>query len=243
MAGDSTLGVTSTGYTFVITEGRSKEAYIDKRTYQWVDASGPCISYHNREDPPNPLTSSITYPRWDTTPETHILNDGSVVEDGKYYWSHDNHFSQDFIVVNDYLSIYMKNTGGEQTLMSRYHDFFEVCEPLLNPESGSYTRIFECKTCHAMYDIGVKLQHDGVANPAAAAVLNYYQGKYMANEDGEVRNPDLFPQECLDAELAHFAGITNFGVEDPVMMAMGRGGGRTAQEMLENPKLEVTKEE
>jgi len=27
------------------------------------------------------------------------------------------------------------------------------------------------------------------------------------------------------------------------MMAMGRGGGRTAQEMLENPKLEVTKEE
>ena len=243
MAGDSTLGVTSTGYTFVITEGRSKEAYLDKRTNDWVDASGPCISYHNREDPPNPLTSSITYPRWDTTPETHILNDGSVVEDGKYYWSHDNHFSQDFIVVNDYLSIYMKNTGGEQTLMSRYHDFFEVCEPLLNPESGSYTRIFECKTCHAMYDIGVKLQHDGVANPAAAAVLNYYQGKYMANEDGEVRNPDLFPQECLDAEMAHFAGITNFGVEDPVMMAMGRGGGRTAQEMLENPKLEVTKEE
>ena len=94
-----------------------------------------------------------------------------------------------------------------------------------------------------MYDIGVKLQHDGVANPAAAAVLNYYQGKYMANEGGEVTNPDLFPQECLDAEMAHFAGITNFGVEDPVMMAMGRGGGRTAQEMLENPKLEVTKEE
>jgi NADH-quinone oxidoreductase subunit F len=42
-----------------------------------------------------------------------------IVEDGKYYWSHDNHFAQDFIMVNDYLSIYMKNTGGQKTLMSR----------------------------------------------------------------------------------------------------------------------------
>ena len=71
------------------------------------------------------------------------MNDGSVTdEDGKYYWSHDNHFSQDFIVVNDYLSIYMKNTGGEQTLMSRYHDFFEVCEPLLNPDKWELHKDF-----------------------------------------------------------------------------------------------------
>ena len=99
-----------------------------------------------------------------------------------------------------------------------------------------------------MYDIGVKLQHDGVANPAAAAVLNYYRGKYMANEDGEVTNPDLFPQECLDAEMANFAGITDFGVENELMMALGRGGStkedpKTAKQMLESPKLVVNKEE
>jgi len=249
LAGDSTLGITSQGYTFVITEGRSKEAYIDKRTYQWVDASGPCISYHNRESPSNPLSNSITYPRWSVTPETHILNDGGIIdEDGDYYWSHNNHFSQDFIVVNDYLSIYMRNTGGEQTLMSRYHDFFEVCEPRLDPDNGSYIRIFECKTCHTMYDIGIKLQHDGIANPASAAVLAYYQGRYMANEEGEVTSPDLFPQECLDAEMAHFEGITDFGVEDELMMAMGRGGStteepKTAKQMLESPKLVVNTEE
>lgn len=249
IAGDSKLGITSPGYTFVITEGRSKEAYVDRRTHQWVDASGPCISYHNRQSPPNPLSDTIEYPRWTVTPETHIMNDGSITdEDGEYYWSHDNHFSQDFIVVNDYLSVYMKNTGGEKTLMSRYHDFFEVCEPRLDPDNGSYIRIFECKTCHAMYDIGVKLQHDGVANPAAAAVLNYYQGKYMANEDGEVTNPDQFPQECLDAEMANFAGITDFGVENELMMALGRGGStkedpKTAKQMLESPKLVVNKEE
>tara|TARA_B110000902_G_C13757877_1_gene379369 strand:- start:158 stop:457 length:300 start_codon:yes stop_codon:yes gene_type:complete len=99
-----------------------------------------------------------------------------------------------------------------------------------------------------MYDIGIKLQHDGIANPASAAVLAYYQGRYMANEEGEVTSPDLFPQECLDAEMAHFEGITDFGVEDELMMAMGRGGStteepKTAKQMLESPKLVVNTEE
>ena len=35
----------------------------------------------------------------------------------------------------------------------------------------------------------------------------------------------------------------NFGVEDDLMQGMGRGGGRTAKEMLENPRLVVELDE
>ena len=240
MGDDSILGVTSAGYTFVVCEGRSKEAYRDKRTNQWVDASGPCISYHDRTNPSSPLSSPITYPRWTQAPDSHINPDGTIAtEPGSYYWNHTDHFAQDFIMVNDYLSIYMRNTEGQQTLMSRYHDFHEVSEPLLNPADGTYVRIFECKTCKRMYDIGVELQAKGIYTPALPPLM-YYQEKYRANADGETTNEESFPQACLDAEMAGYPEITDFGVEDAVMDSLNRGGGKTAKEMLSEKKLIVS---
>ena len=237
------LGVTSPGYTFVVTEGRSKEAFKDGKTNKWVDASGPCISYQDRLNPKKALTNPITYPRWTQTPESHILNNGDIIDaEGDYEWNHTNHFVQDFLVVNDYLSIYMTNTEGTQTLMSKYHDFHIIGDPLLNPEAGSYTIVYECKTCKAMYDIGVELQATGEFEPQLP-VLQYYQSKYMANDEGKTLNEDRFPQVCLDAEMENFPEVTDYGVEDAVIQGMGRGGGRTAKEMLENPKLTVKKED
>ena len=246
MTEDSYLGVTSAGYTFVVTEGRSKEAFRHKRTNKWVDASGPCISYHDRTNPSKSFTSPITYPRWTQAPESHIENTGIIMDEiGSYYWNHSNHFAQDFIKVNDYLALFMRNTEGEQTLMSRYHDFHEISEPLLQPDNGTYVRIFECKTCKAMYDIGVELQAKGVYAPPLP-VLKYYQKRYMANEDGETTNAELFPQECLDAEMEAFPEITDFAVDDGSMIPLGRGGEksdgspRTGKEMLSDPKLIVS---
>ena len=65
--------------------------------------------------------------------------------------------------------------------MSRYHDFHVISEPRLQPDNGTYVRIFECKTCKAMYDIGVELQAQRRLSTHLLPVLKYYQKRYMAN--------------------------------------------------------------
>ena len=69
---DSYLGVTSPGYTFVVCEGRSRAAYIDKKSKEWIDVSPECSSYHNRLAPEVPLDKIFNYPRWSQTPVKDI---------------------------------------------------------------------------------------------------------------------------------------------------------------------------
>ena len=90
-----------------------------------------------------------------------------------------------------------------------------------------------------MYDIGVELQAKGIYTPALPPLM-YYQEKYRANADGETTNEESFPQACLDAEMAGYPEITDFGVEDAVMNSLNRGGGKTAKEMLSEKKLIVS---
>ena len=60
----------------------------------------------------------------------------------------------------------------------------------------------------------------------------------LISEKGvEVNRPDTQPNGQEKENPA------NFGVEDEMMQSMGRGGGRTAKEMLENPRLVVELDE
>jgi hypothetical protein len=255
---DSTLGITSPGFTFVVCEGRSREAYKDRRTNKWVDVSPPCVSFHNRLAPDVPLDAPFYYPRWTQTPENDLRPprssldpEGTIIDnDGLYYWNHADHFAQDQYVVNDFLHQFMGGTSGVPALERKYHHFEECAEPLLNPSEGEYYRIFECNTCKDKYDIGMQLQIAGKYKPGDASIA-YWDKKGYVNKEGETLDEARFPQKCMDAAIEQEGDeISNFGIEDPLMMnKLGRGGQkadgepRTAKEMLETPRLVVEKDE
>jgi hypothetical protein len=247
---DSVLGITGPGFTFVVCEGRSREGYRDKRSNTWVDVSPECISYHNREDPANPLKDPIYYPRWTQTPANDLrppargTSEGTTVaNDGDYYWNHTTHFSQDQYVINDYLSQFMGGSASEPTLEKRFHDFGYACDPIIQVDKGVYYNVYECATCKKKYDIGRELQADGTYTEGAASIA-YWSSKGLVDSEGKTMDEDLFPQECIDAAIEQEKdNPANFGVEDSMMTSMGRGGGRSAKEMLENPRLVVELDE
>ena len=170
---DSLLGITAPGFTFVVCEGRSREAYKNKRN-RWVDVSPECVSYHNRMAPEVPLDEPFYYPRWTQTPATDLRppkkgeREGYVIDnDGDYYWNHTTHFSQDQIVINDYLAQFMGGTGGEPALEKRFHDFGFACDPIIQTDKGVYYNIYECQTCKDKYDIARQMQSDGTYTTGA----------------------------------------------------------------------------
>lgn len=246
---DSLLGITAPGFTFVVCEGRSREAYKNKRN-RWVDVSPECVSYHNRMAPEVPLDEPFYYPRWTQTPATDLRppkkgeREGYVIDnDGDYYWNHTTHFSQDQIVINDYLAQFMGGTGGEPALEKRFHDFGFACDPIIQTDKGVYYNIYECQTCKDKYDIARQMQSDGTYTTGAAS-RKYWENKGLVDDEGKTTNDEVFPQECIEAaEEQEEDNPANFGVEDDLMQGMGRGGGRTAKEMLENPRLVVELDE
>ena len=66
----------------------------------------------------------------------------------------------------------------------------------------------------------------------------------MIDEDGQTTDELYFPQEAYEAALEREGDdISNLGVEDPQLQEMNRGDGRTAKEMLSQPKLVVDPDE
>ncbi len=253
---DSTLGITSPGFTFVVCEGRSREAFKDRRTNKWIDVSPMCASYHNRMAPDAPLDEPFYYPRWTQTPEYDLrppqkpATEGTMITNiGVYYWNHADHFSQDQYQTNDYLAQFMGGTAGTPTLEKRFHNFKEACNAIINTDAGEYYRVFECSTCKEKYDLGMQLQIEGEYQPGAASIAYWKKVGYV-NAEGETLDPEAFPEECMEAAIEQEQDeISNFGIEDPMMQSMGRGGQkadgepRTAKEMLESPRLVVEKDE
>jgi hypothetical protein len=254
---DSLLGVTAPGFSFVVCEGRSREAFRNRLTNKWIDASPECRSYHDRSNPGTPFKTPITYPRWTQTPESDIRpplkgeTQGRIISaDGTYYWNHTDHFAQDQLIVNDYLAQFLGGSGGIPTLMTKYHRFEESCDPLIDVMAGQYIQVYECHTCEKMWNIGRELQRDGEYAPGKASLTYYQTVRNYVGTDGITLDENVFPQECLEGVMEKEGdNIANFGVEDSVMTGMGRGGSQppdkvvTAKEMLEQPKLRVDVDE
>jgi hypothetical protein len=242
---DSYLGVTSPGYTFVVCEGRSRAAYMDKTTREWIDVSPECSSYHNRLAPEVPLDRIFNYPRWSQTPVKDIRppKPGKITGeilgiDGTYYWNSTDHFTQDQIQVDNFLRGFMgSGAKGEPCLEKKFHDFKVFEEPLFH--DNSMVLIFECKTCKETWELGADLEAAGEYT-AGAAVIKYYQNKGWIDSAGITTDETRFPQECLvDAVAKELDQISNWGIEDGTLQGLGRGGSRSAKEMLETPRLLV----
>ena len=137
----------------------------------------------------------------------------------------------------------MGGSSSEPTLEKRFHDFGYACDPIIQVDKGIYFNVYECATCKTKYDIGRKLQTDGTYTEGAASI-DYWSSKGLVDSEGQTMDEDLFPQQCIDAAIEQEKeNPANFGVEDEMMQSMGRGGGRTAKEMLENPRLVVELDE
>jgi hypothetical protein len=94
-----------------------------------------------------------------------------------------------------------------------------------------------------MWSIGDDMMAEGTYEPGDA-VTEYYRRRGWVDEEGNVTKPKTFPQEALEAaQKRESDSISNLGIEDPNIRAMGRGNGLTAKEMLENKKLVVETDE
>ena len=249
---DSPLGETAPGYTYVVTEGRSRESFKHSYRSRWIDASPEVITYHNRDSPESPLSNPRRYPRWTQTPDWDIrpprpgegFNGNFVITDGDYLWNSENHMAQDRYRVNAYLSVFMPtSTDATPSLASKYHNFYECADPIITVETGDITIIYECRTCKEIWEIGNEMQGKGTYEPGAAT-RKYYQNRGLIDADGNTKDPNYFPQEVYESALEREADeISNLGVEDSTLQQMGRGGGNTAKYMLDNPKLVVKTDE
>jgi len=245
LGADSYLGITSPGYTFIVCEGRSRAAYLDKPTKRWVDFSPQCASYHNRLAPEVPLDNIFYYPRWTQTPDTDIrpptqgnITGGILDINGSYYWNSTNHFTQDQFKVDNFLAGFMgTGANGSPCLEKKFHDFKTLEEPMFHDDS--MVLIFECKTCMQTWELGADLEEEGKYT-TGAAVKKYYQNKGWVDADGITTDDQRFPQECMDAAIAKERDqISNWGIEDGTLQGLGRGGSRSAKEMLDTPRLLV----
>lgn len=248
---DSSLGVTAPGYSYIVTEGRSRECFRHSTRPRWEDASPEVVTYHNRDSPDSPLSTPRQYARWTQTPEWDIRppRDGEgfegnyITSEGDYLWNTETHMAQDRYRVNNYLKVFMPpTTDVTPQLASKYHDFAETGEPMISVETGQITMVYECRTCRDIWTIGNEMVGTGTYEPGAAT-REYYRRKGLIDADGITTNPDYFPQEVFESALEREADqISNLGVEDSILQRMGRGDGRTAKEMLESPKLVVETE-
>jgi hypothetical protein len=249
---DSLLGETAPGYTYVVTEGRSRECFQHSNRPRWLDASPEVSTYHNRDNPESALGSPRQYPRWTQTPDWDIrpprpgegFNGNFVMADGDYFWNSENHMAQDRYRINAYLSVFMPSSANPTPMLaSKYHDFYECADPMISVETGNITIIYECRTCKTIWDIGNEMQGSGTYEPGAATT-QYYQSRGLIDSEGNTTDPSYFPQEVFESALEREGDqISNLGVEDSTLQAMGRGGGNTAKHMLDNPKLVVKTDE
>ncbi len=240
----SPLGETSPGYTYIVCEGRSRECFRSK-SGDMVDMSTPNVSYRNRETGTSENVSR-TYPRWTQTPEKDVRPEGPpgdpyyITINGDYLWNSDTHMAQDRFKINTYMNTFMpRDAAGVPTLNPRYHSFRELPPPTMDVEVNEIHIFYECQTCKDMWTIGEELKAKGTYEPGAA-VTEYYRQRGYVDEEGNVTNPKVFPEEALQAAKdREMDDPNNLGVEDPAITAFNRGGGKSAKEMLEQKKLVV----
>jgi hypothetical protein len=246
---DSPLGESAPGYTYVVCEGRSRDCFKSRDGRRIIDMSSENFSYRDRNTG-QPSDILRSYPRWTQTPEWDVRPDGIpgdpsyVTSNGDYLWNSDTHMAQDRYRTNTYLNTFMpKNDVGEPSLNPRYHRFRELPPPTVDVETSEVHIFYECQTCKEMWSIGDDMMAEGTYEPGDA-VTEYYRRRGWVDEEGNVTKPKTFPQEALEAaQKRESDSISNLGIEDPNIRAMGRGNGLTAKEMLENKKLVVETDE
>lgn len=245
---DSPLGESGPGYTYVVTEGRSRQCFYNTKD-RLIDSSSQCASYRDRATG-GPQASIRNYPRWTQTPAEDVRPDGIpgepeyIINNGPYYYDSNSHMAQDRYRTNEYLNTFMpKNEAGEPSLEPKYHSFRELPPPTHDVELNQVHIFYECNTCKEMWAIGTQMKKAGTYEPGAA-VTEYYRRRGWVDEAGEITDPKVFPEVALEAAKEREQNDpNNLGVEDPAIQAFNRGDGKTAKEMLEQKKMVVETDE
>ncbi len=145
-------GVTWSGLTFMIAEGRAQHAFKNSKN-RWVDESVPCRSYRDPKAPSTPLKAPITYPRFITGPNYDARTQSkppTLEVSRRYEWCS----SKSHIVCDPFhtgsLSTVTSNNGGEIGITT--HDITQV-GMIDDPDQGR-TAMIKCKTCEQIYKRG-----------------------------------------------------------------------------------------
>lgn len=145
-------GVTWSGLTFMIAEGRSQHAFKNTKN-RWVDESVPCRSYRDPANPASPLNAPVTYPRFMLGPnyDPRTQSTPPTLEVARRYeWCDDKtHVICDPFHIGSLSSI-TSNKGGEVGITT--HDIMQV-DVIDDPDRGR-TALIKCKTCEQIYKRG-----------------------------------------------------------------------------------------
>ena len=146
-------GVTWSGLTFMITEGRSQHAFKNSKN-RWVDDSVPCRSYRDPTAPATPLTSPVSYARFMFGPnyDPRVQN-GTMQQSRRYEWCDPKtHVICDPFHTGTLASV-SNTTGGNIGITT--HDITQVGS-FDDPTQGRVILI-KCKTCEKIYKRGLTL--------------------------------------------------------------------------------------
>jgi len=146
-------GVTWSGLTFMIAEGRSQHAFKNSKN-RWVDASVPCRSYRDPAAPTTPLKAPISYARFMIGPTYDPRVQAGDMEQGRRYEWCD---SKTHVICDPFhtgsLSSVTTNTGGDIGITT--HDITQVGS-FDDPNQGRVALI-KCRTCEKIFKKGLNL--------------------------------------------------------------------------------------
>ena len=203
---------TSEGFTYLVAEGRSRNARYDGKAGKWIDYSPECISYRSKKGVL--LSSPRTYPRWNYVPR---YADPTSTENNYLGPNPETHVIMDWNRSSNNVGIFIDSPV-------EYHGIVKIAE-LLDDDVGKTTQIFECLTCKGAV--------------AAGGMLEYRGSKGDADRDGTAKGN--FPQKVLDTELKYqnsFPLVNDKG--EPVSIAWGvTTGNQDGKEMLKNPARRI----
>lgn len=214
-----TDGETNQGYTFVVCEGRSREAYYDFSLAKWIDDSPPCYSYR---DPANgsTLKTKREYPRFIEVP-SYSPNAPADTQFTQYKGVNlDSHLVQDCVLPksNQNLEAVLENS-------SNYHAVNKIGERI-DEEAGLIHDVWECLTCRGIVEAG--------------GIVPFRKRLGQCDDDGKVIGE--FPQEVLDIEMAYEQSFpTKDVLGNPVPTAWGliADSEHNGKKMLENPDMNI----
>ena len=204
---------TSKGFTFLVAEGKSRNAKMDMQSRKWIDYSPDCKSYRGKDG--GLLSSPRSYARWNHIP-TYADPDSTYND---YLGPNpETHIVMDWLKVSQNISVFVESPIP-------YHTTNQVGE-IINEDIGKKTVIMECLTCKGA------VKADGI--------LNYRISKGQVAPNGEAIGS--FPQKVIDAEIAYEQQYPLKNTRgDPVPVAWGiiASGDHNGKEMLENPARRI----
>ena len=200
------------GFTYLVAEGRSRKAYLDKMAGKWIDQSPECTSYRAKDGAT--LKSPRTYPRWNYVPR---YADPTSTENSYLGPNPNTHTVMDWHRSSNNVAVFIDSP-------TEYHAVKEIAQ-IRDEDVGKTTLIFECLTCKGAVDKG--------------GMLEYRVSTGEANSDGTAKGN--FPQKVLDAELEYQSKFPLKDKKgNPVVVAWGiTTGNQNGKEMLENPARKI----